>query len=299
MWRLLPHIALQTSLHNMHLSVIIPTFNRAQLLDRALTSVYAQKPCEYFSTIEVIVVDDGSRDNTAALVAEKFPQANYLYQENLGVSAARNKGLAAASGEWLALLDSDDEWLPHKLATQFSNLNEAGLLVCHTEEIWVRNGVRVNQMNKHKKAGGDVFERCLPLCAMSPSSIVLHRSIFEQVGEFDESLPACEDYDLWLRIAANYKVAYVEEPCIIKYGGHDDQLSRAFWGMDRFRVIALAKLLRQASSTDSIRPLSESQRVSTLAMLKKKNTILLNGARKHMNDELIKACEARITEFNL
>ncbi len=280
----------------MQISVIIPTFNRVSVLARALESVLNQSGFTVGSSMEVIVIDDGSTDGTLDLLANNYHYIKVLSQPNLGVSAARNAGLAVAKGEWIALLDSDDEWLPHKLHAQFAVLSETGLKVCHTEEIWIRDGVRVNQMTKHQKRGGDVFERCLPLCAMSPSSIVLHRSIFAHIGEFDTALPACEDYDLWLRLAAHYQVAYVEQACIKKYGGHDDQLSRAFWGMDRFRVQALSKLLRE-NRNDLI--ISETQRMHTLVMLRKKNSILLNGAKKHGNTELLQQCLSRVTEFDL
>jgi len=227
------------------ISVVIPSFNRAETLVRALDSLMCQNPHGFGPKIEIIVVDDGSTDNTRHVLAQQFPSVRVLYQENQGVSAARNAGIDLATGEWIAFLDSDDEWLPHKLSAQFSLLQKSGLKVCHTQEIWIRNGVRVNQMNKHEKSGGWIFERCLPLCAMSPSSIIIHRDVFTEVGVFDESLPACEDYDLWLRIASQYEVAYVERACINKYGGHADQLSQQYWGMDRFRVIALEKFLKQ------------------------------------------------------
>ncbi|MEM7357886.1 MAG: glycosyltransferase family A protein [Pseudomonadota bacterium] len=267
----------------MKLSVIIPTFNRAELLPRALQSVLSQELPEYIDSLEVIVVDDGSDDQTEKLLTRQFPQVNYIKQTQSGVSSARNRGLEAASGEWIALLDSDDEWLPKKLVRQFDVLLETGLQVCHTEEIWIRNGVRVNQMKKHQKAGGWIFQKCLPLCAISPSSVVIHKSVFDRIGVFDEQLPACEDYDLWLRLCAVYEVAYVETPCINKYGGHDDQLSRQFWGMDRFRVLALEKILQQ--------PLAEEQHEAALAMLEQKLAILLAGAHKHANLALQRECE--------
>jgi len=276
----------------MKLSIIVPSFNRAKVLPRALDSVFAQS---WDGEMEVIVVDDGSNDDTAKLVTAHYPDARYQYQENLGVSAARNLGLQMASGEWIALLDSDDVWLEDKLTRQFTMLEQTNLQVCHTEEIWIRNGVRVNQMNKHKKVGGQIFNNCLPLCAMSPSSIVIHREVFERVGEFDPNLPACEDYDLWLRIASQFEVAFVDEPCIHKYGGHADQLSRQYWGMDRFRVIALEKLL-----TGADKPLQLSQLMidAAHAMLVKKSTILLKGALKHQNQELVDECQARLARFN-
>lgn len=277
-------------------SVIIPTFNRADLLPRALDSIHSQELGGANIELEIIVVDDGSTDATEDLVAQRYSNIRYVKQSQRGVSAARNAGLRHADGEWVALLDSDDEWLPHKLTTQLRVLEDRGLKICHTEEIWVRNGVRVNQMNKHKKSGGDVFERCLPLCAMSPSSILIHRDVFDHIGVFDETLPACEDYDLWLRMAAHYPVTFVERPSIIKYGGHDDQLSRAFWGMDRFRVIALEKLLNQPVANLQ---LNSEQYDQALSVLSKKNGILLNGAKKHQNNELVSECETRAAKFSL
>ena len=183
----------------MEISLIIPTYNRCLLLKRALHSVLEQsRPPD-----EIIVVDDGSTDKTAEMLKQEFPQINTISQINKGVSAARNKGIQQAQGDWIAFLDSDDSWQAEKLATQIRALQQAPeLKVCHTEETWIRNGVRVNTMHKHKKSGGWIFEQCLPLCAMSPSSIMIHRSVFDDVGLFDENLPACEDYDLWLRISA-------------------------------------------------------------------------------------------------
>ncbi len=264
-------------------SVIIPTYNRAHLLARALDSVQAQTQ----PPLEIIVVDDGSEDETAALIQQCYPTVRYLHQANRGVSAARNCGISQARGEWIALLDSDDEWLPERLTKQLQLAANAGdCPLVHSDEIWIRNGRRVNQMNKHAKAGGWIFQHCLPLCAISPSAALIRRSLFEVVGLFDESLPACEDYDLWLRICSRYPVLYHPEALIKKYGGHEDQLSRQHWGMDRFRLQALDKLLQQHH-------LNDDDRQAALAMWRKKNTILLKGARKHGNQALIAECERR------
>jgi GT2 family glycosyltransferase len=257
-------------------TIIIPTFNRCSLLKRALESIYKQTVAKF----EIIVVDDGSTDDTAAMIQRSFADVTYIYQTNKGVSAARNKGLEHAKGNWLAFLDSDDEWLSSKLALQIKQLQlMPEYKVCHTEERWVRNGIRVNQKNKHKKTGGWIFRQCLPLCAMSPSSILIHRSVFDQVGHFDTSLPACEDYDLWLRITAKYPVLYIEEPQIIKYGGHDDQLSKQYWGMDRFRILALEKILLAGE-------LSVGNREQAINVLLKKCKIFQQGAlkRRKMGD---------------
>jgi len=269
------------------ISVIIPCFNRVDSIALAIDSVLAQ---ELDDDYEVIVVDDGSTDRTRELIHNRYPQVSYLRQANKGVSAARNLGLENAKGEWIALLDSDDQWLPGKLAAQMEALAKSRLKLCHTQEIWIRNGVRVNQMNKHAKAGGWIYPNCLPLCAISPSSVVLHKSVFESLGNFDESLPACEDYDLWLRVCAQYEVAYIDTPLIKKFGGHPDQLSRKYWGMDRFRVIALAKMLAGAE-------LKQEQREQTKAMLLKKLKILQTGAIKHGNTSLAEECRLKLAHY--
>ncbi|MCU7922572.1 MAG: glycosyltransferase [Candidatus Thiodiazotropha sp. (ex Dulcina madagascariensis)] len=254
----------------MSLSVIIPTHNRRHTLPRALDSVLVQS----FSPLEIIVVDDGSDDGTRRLIENRYPQCGYFAQPNQGVSSARNLGIQQAQGEWIAFLDSDDCWLPDKLRRQIELVGRsAGHRLCHTDEIWIRNDVRVNQMDKHAKSGGHIFQRCLALCVISPSSVMLHRSLFDEFGLFDPELPACEDYDLWLRICSREPVLFIDEPLIMKYGGHDDQLSRHHWGMDRFRVYALRKLLDNQDLQDNDRAAA----VETLLM---KCGILAQGAEK-------------------
>ncbi|MDQ7091579.1 MAG: glycosyltransferase family A protein [Methylococcales bacterium] len=268
------------------ISVIIPTFNRASVLQRALNSIYAQT----YPADEVIVVDDGSTDDTEQMIATYFPQVIYSYQTNQGVSAARNTGINQAKGNWLAFLDSDDEWLPTKLFQQVNSLKNTDYHVCHTEEIWIRNGVRVNQMKKHKKIGGWIFKECLPLCAMSPSSIMIHRHVFNEVGLFDLSFPACEDYDLWLKITEKYPVLLIESPQIKKYGGHDDQLSQQYWGMDRFRIQALENCINRGK-------LSLEDRGYAIEMLLKKATIFQKGTLKRGKKDAFEYYQRLINSF--
>ncbi len=259
-------------------SVIIPTYNRRQWVGRAVRSVLAQT----FRDWELIVVDDASDDDTVDYVRDEFGSALQLIEleENGGVSAARNRGIEAAQGEFMAFLDSDDEFLPKKLEKQAAALDESALWVCHTDEIWVRDGVRVNPHKHHQKYGGDIFFNALPLCAMSSSCTVIHRRVFAEVGLFDESLPACEDYELWLRIGARYEVVFLAEKLTIKYGGHDDQLSQAHYAMDRFRVYALDKLL-------SAQPgLAAERREAARQVLLRKARIVCKGANKRGNGEL-------------
>lgn len=238
---------------------------------------------------EIIIVDDGSTDETQELLTH-YPQLKVIRQQNLGVSAARNRGIAEATGEWVAFLDSDDTWLPTKLQTQLTALKEnPDHRFCHTEEIWIRNGVRVNQMNKHAKSGGHIFEKCLPMCVISPSSALMHHTLFDSIGLFDESLPACEDYDLWLRLCATEPVLYIEEPQITKYGGHEDQLSRKHWGMDRFRIQALIKI-QQSGDLDA------HQQSRVAETIRSKAEILIKGGLKHGNHELVENYRALLAQ---
>ena len=265
------------------ISVVIPVYNRRRVAGRAIRSALAQTWTER----EVIVVDDGSDDGSGDWIRARFGAAVRLLEQprNSGVSAARNRAIEAARGEWLAFLDSDDEWLPSKLEKQMEALRAARLAVCHTEEIWIRRGVRVNPRKHHRKYGGDIFLEALPRCIMSPSSILLHREVLERVGSFDETLPVCEDYDLFLRIARRYRVVFLEEALLVKYGGHEDQLSRAYFAMDRFRVRALDKLLHEAVE------LSAEKREAARRVLLEKARIVREGALKRNNRALLTEME--------
>lgn len=258
-------------------TLIIPTYNRPFLLKEALTSAFEQEK----KPDEVIVVDDGSTDETSEIV-RAFPEAKYLYQKNSGVSSARNLGITHATSEWIAFLDSDDLWLPQKLRLQLETSEKyPEFLVHYTDEIWIRNGRRVNQGKRHKKYGGWIFEKCLPLCIISPSSVMIHKKIFQTVGLFDETLPACEDYDLWLRIALRYPIHFISEPLIVKRGGHDDQLSKKFFGMDRFRVQALEKIL----NAPDLSPLTR-ERIQE--EIKKKSHVYAQGClKRHRTQEYL------------
>jgi glycosyltransferase involved in cell wall biosynthesis len=250
-------------------SVIIPTFNRAWCLREALDSVLAQD----FRGFELIVVDDGSTDDTPQMLGAYGESIRLLRQENRGVSAARNAGVAAAQGDLIAFLDSDDIWLPGKLARQvefFRRHPEA--LICQTEERWVKNGRRVNPGRRHRKRGGMIFEPSLELCLVSPSAVMLRRELLSRVGLFDERLPACEDYDLWLRVSCRFPIELIETPLIIKRGGHADQLSRA-WGLDKYRVESIAKLI-----SSGILPPDPHR--AAAAVLKRKCRVYAVGCRK-------------------
>ena len=255
-------------------TVIIPTYNRDWIVGEAIDSVLNQD----FSDYELIVVDDGSEDQTAAILAAYGDKIKVLRQPNRGVSAARNAGIASATGSLVAFLDSDDLWLPQKLSTQVKFFAEhPNAVINQTQEHWIRNGVRVNPKKRHLKFSGMIFERSLALCLVSPSAVMIKKTLFDTVGVFDERLPACEDYDLWLRISSRYPVHLIDTPLIIKRGGHDDQLSKTPV-LDKYRIQALLKLLEDNHLTPR-------QKQAVIAALEEKCAVYAGGCRKRGREE--------------
>jgi glycosyltransferase involved in cell wall biosynthesis len=221
-------------------SVIITTYNRAAMVMEAVASALAQE----MTDSELIVVDDGSTDETEERLSVFGTRLKYYRQENTGVSAARNRGLELSRAPLVAFLDSDDLWLPAKLRLQHDYMREhPEVHICQTEEVWWRDGRQVNPKKHHQKPSGDIFRRSLNLCLVSPSAVMIRRKLFEEVGYFDEGLPAAEDYDLWLRVSVDHEVSLLPDPLVIKRGGHSDQLS-ARSGIDRYRIKALKKLMQ-------------------------------------------------------
>jgi glycosyltransferase involved in cell wall biosynthesis len=254
----------------MKISVIIPTYNRKKTLARAIQSVINQS----LSPFEILIIDDGSNDGTEEWVKENFQNIKYIYQNNRGVSSARNIGIENANGDWVAFLDSDDEWLSNKLHEQVIAIeSNPKIKFFHTNEIWIRNGVRVNQMKKHKKYGGYIFEKCLDICRVSPSSVLIQKEVFDNIGVFDESLRVCEDYDLWLRITSKYPVVFLDVPLIYKYGGHADQLSKVNDGIESYRIQSLEKIINSGF-------LSDEQKVMAVNALVNKMKIYSKGLKK-------------------
>jgi GT2 family glycosyltransferase len=257
-------------------SVIIPTFNRAHKIARAVASVLYQT----FTDYEVLVVDDGSEDATSEVLQPFRSRVKCIHHsKNLGVSAARNTGISASHSPLIAFLDSDDYWLPGKLAAQVSFFSEhPEAVACQTEELWIRKGVRVNPMKKHLKPSGEIFEPSLKLCVVSPSAVVVKRTLLEDVGVFDKDFPVCEDYDLWLRISWKYPIWLIPEPLIIKEGGAPDQLSRSIVGMDQYRIRAIARLIKSGR-------LSERQTQAALKELRLKCRVYGNGCLRRGKKE--------------
>jgi GT2 family glycosyltransferase len=263
-------------------SVVIPTRDREAFLREAVDSVLAGT----FRDFEVIVVDDGSTDGTRGLVERYGDPVRYRRGPGRGVSAARNLGVSLARGRYVAFLDSDDRWEREKLRVQVDWMERhPGIRACQTEEVWIRDGIRRNPGKRHRKHGGEIFERCLPLCIISPSAVLIERALLEELGGFDETLPVCEDYDLWLRLSLRYPVGLVDEPLVVKRGGHADQLSRRYRGMDRFRIRALAGLILRGEVHGRRRSL-------VLHEVARKCRVVAGGARKRGREDEARAYEA-------
>ncbi|HEX2966892.1 MAG TPA: glycosyltransferase [Syntrophorhabdaceae bacterium] len=248
-------------------SVIITTYNRKAFLRPAVFSVLKQ---DYRDT-EVIIIDDGSTDGSFDEI--KDLPLRYVYKENGGISSARNRGIEEAAGEYVAFLDVDDLWKKKKLSTQMNCMLSEGYDISYTDEIWFKNGRHLNQRSIHRKYSGYIFDKCLPLCIISPSSVVIRKNIFDAIGLFDENMPVCEDYDMWLRLTSVYPVLFVSEKLILKQGGHEDQLSKKFPAMDVYRIHSIARIL----DSDS---LDNQNRAAAIAELQKKCRIYATGAEK-------------------
>lgn len=264
-------------LTNMQLvSVIIPSYNRAAMVAEAVESVLAQT----YHNIELIIIDDGSEDETPDILAPYFSRLRYIAQPRQGPSAARNTGIVESHGVLIAFLDSDDLWLPEKIARQVDYFqSDESAMICQTEEIWRRGQKIIKPRHWHRKESGWIFNRSVELCLISPSAVMMRRELFEHIGMFDETLPAAEDYDLWLRITWQYPVGLIEEPLVIKRGGHADQLSSASVGkLDKYRIQALVKLLRH-------QPLSRENYETALSELRRKCEIYALGCSKYGRDD--------------
>jgi GT2 family glycosyltransferase/nucleoside phosphorylase len=265
------HSAFLDLLHHLFLpslsiSVIIPTYNRSKNTMAAIESVRNQS----HRPNEIIVVDDGSEP---AFECDGSPIHLIRLNENRGVSHARNVGIKHAASEWLAFLDSDDVWHTNHLASMANYLRLNSLCRwVQTDEHWIRNGTHFNKKAYHKKPVGWAFEPSLNRCLVSPSAVIIHRSLFDWHGVFDEHLAVCEDYDLWLRFLRYVPVGFSAEVSMTKFGGHADQLSTMFPAMDKFRLTALMKQWAN--------PWPNIDRNGLISVIKQKCNILKQGALK-------------------
>ena len=253
----------------MKITVIIPTHNRAKLIGKTIESVLEQT----YKANEILIIDDGSIDNTKEIVASYDVQ--YIYQENKGVSNARNEAIKLASNDWICFLDSDDIWEKEKLEKQVAfHKSNPHILFSHTDELWIFNDKIIKQKKHQFKPNGYCFEENIANTLIGASTVMIHKKVFKDVGVFDEELLACEDYDLWLRILTKYELGLIDEKLIRKIAGHQNQLSFTTKLMDSYRIKALQKHL-------------DSQYKQTInELIIRKCEILIKGAIKHQNKDI-------------
>lgn len=259
-------------------SIIIPTYNREEFLKIAVYSVINQN----FSDFELIVVDDGSTDGTKTMLENiNDPRLRFYTNKHAGVSAARNFGLTQAQGEFICFLDSDDRFRKQKLEiTHYYIKKIPECKIFHTDEIWYRSGSLLPQKNYHAKPTGSIFENSLKLCCVSISTVAIKKDVFNTIGTFDESMPACEDYDFWLRATAQFPVYLIPYHLTIKEGGHPDQQSGKYPAMDRFRIYAIEKILKSGTLPDTLRN-------AAIQELKNKCSIYIQGALKRKKTDKV------------
>jgi glycosyltransferase involved in cell wall biosynthesis len=262
-------------------SVIIPTYNRLKQCKTAVESVLEQS----YKDFELIVIDDGSTDLTSQDTI--FPSTSQIstklikLDKNSGVSSARNRGILEAKGEWLAFLDSDDIWDRDKLRLQVNWLTEnSEYRILQTNEKWIRFGEEVTLPKQFIKKSGYIFEESLKKCTISPSSVIIHKTLFKEKGVFDETMDACEDYDLWLRITATEKIGLLDQKLMTRFGGEEDQLSTTVKLQDQYRIKGLLKILDE-------KYLIPEQINQVTKVLLKKCKIMINGATKRGNSSRV------------
>ncbi len=219
----------KVSLSYPKISVIIPTYNRVHLIKDAVESVFNQT----YQDFELIIIDDGSTDNTREVLAEYGERLRYIYQENQGRSAARNHGINLAKGEYIAFLDSDDVWFPDKLARQVPILESAPdnvVLVHGYKYIVDRNlqpipGWELKLRNLYTLAerGEETYENYLHSNCIFTSTILVRKAAIIEIGGYDTSTQGVEDLDFYLQLLLlNYNFTFMSEPPLIKYRWHGD-----------------------------------------------------------------------------
>ncbi|MDH4262688.1 MAG: glycosyltransferase family 2 protein [Spirochaetia bacterium] len=278
--------------------VVIPVYNRDNLLLECIHSVINQT----YEHLSIYVIEDGSD-----VVAKYFSSLNnpafakssksisYIrLNTNHGVSYCRNLGASIGKGQYIAFLDSDDQWDKFKISRQLEYLeNNPGYKWIHTNEIWQRNGVIINQKKEHKKEGGQFMKRLFQRCLISPSSVMFSRSFFESCGGFLHHFPVAEDYELWLRLNLKNPVAFVDEPLTIKRAGNWSQLSKTP-EIDKWRVLAMHRLYRMYKNDQDFIDLFEFWKIDVI----KKTQILIKGAEKYGHLQKLQKYQNWLKVFN-
>lgn len=248
-------------------AVIVPVYGRGLIIRDAIESIFLQ---DYQGDIEVIVVDDASDNCIRSCLASYMSRIKYFrLDKNSGVSAARNAGISCSTAEYIGFLDSDDIFLPSKITLQIENLSASGLSISHTNEFWYKKDRFINQGKKHQRYGGKIFAKVLDMCRVSPSSLLVHKDVFKDIGLFDEGLRVCEDYEWTLRCALKYDFCYMEEKLLIKRAITDNSLSASIQNIESIRLNILKSFENKYGAS-----LSDGELLALRAELARKNTIV-------------------------
>jgi hypothetical protein len=216
-------------------SVIIPTYNRTRYLSKAIDSVLSQTYKDY----EIIVVDDGSTDNTKEVLQKYMGKIKYLYQENKGIAAARNFGIRNSTGDFIGFLDNDDQWLPNKLEIQIKTLEKNSKLafVCSASHVIDEQGSIIDFWRvKSKESFENLFEGNFILCL----TVLMRRQCLDKIGGFDIAVSGSDDWDMWLRLSKSYQFCHIDIP-LTKYRIHNSNVSKDIEGRIKRDVIIINK----------------------------------------------------------
>lgn len=258
-------------------SVIIPTYNYAHFVKEAIQSVLNQD----FDDYEIIVVDDGSTDSTPEVVAQFGRKVRYIRQENMGLSSARNTGIKAAQGEFIALLDADDIWLPGFLSATIARMEaEPYLGAVHTGFYFVdEHGRRLPQTNLETVPDDQMYDRLLDGEFFVPASVVTRRECFERVGLFDETFRGSEDWDIWLRVAREYRFAGIPKP-LLNYRMHGSNMSKDPAYMLHYQLMVVEKNFGSASGSPETWPVERRRAYATVYRYAAQGYYLKNDRQK-------------------
>ena len=207
---------------NITVSVIMPAYNAEKFLEASINSALSQS----IDSIEVIVVDDGSSDNTLQLAKSFGDKVRVFSRKNGGAAAARNYGVQQAKGDWVAFLDADDIWLPQNLEQQLTNCK--GMVWSHSDSVFIGDGHdgTVRSSDLAPKYGGEVIPQLVVNNFIGTSTVMMKRDVYLEMGGFDESLRALQDWDLWLRMASKYELSYTPD-VLAQYRVHAASTSRS------------------------------------------------------------------------
>lgn len=224
-------------------SIIVPAFNAETYIRATLDSALRQT----YANCEIIVVDDGSTDGTLAILADYGEKVRVVRQQNRGSACARNAGVAAAHGEWIAFLDSDDIWLPDKTVKQLAGCGR--FPISHTDSVCFGETLERELLRSSFEPpyAGEVLDQLLVVNFITTSTVMVRRDIFERFGGFDESYVTCEDWALWLKICAEHELGYLAEP-VVRYRFHKKSKST----MSRRTLIARLRILNEAFSPGGV-----------------------------------------------